>query len=364
MQTTDAARAPRPPGELGQDRSWLALRRGRRGGGRAGVRRRRGGLLRERGRRGRRRRGRAARGRGLLGSGRRRRRRRIQLAARDPGQQRQRLAPVEALLLVLHVVVFEVRLVRRLRRITQDLRADEHDEVVLGRGRVARLEEQPEERDVPQVGHALLALDAVVLDEPAEHHDAAVLDQHRGGDRALVGDQVDRTGGLLTDARALDRDLEHERGALGGDGRRDLENGADLLALNGLERIDAARDPARGRRRIGELAGNERHFLRHLELGLLVVHGHRRRRREDIGVGVAAQRAQRRGEIHAGSRDATYADRGSLQERARGIGRVLDGRRQVHDAGAADRTYEGAGWHVAALRAGRPVDAVLGVPGD
>src|SRR5438445_11410308 len=187
MQTTDAARAPRPPGELGQDRSWLALRRCRRSGGRAAVRRRRGGLLHERGRRGRRRRGRAARGRRLLGSGRRRRRRRrrrrIQLAARDPGQQRQRLAPVEALLLVLHVVVLEVRLVRRLRRITQDLRADEHDEVVLGRGRVARLEEQPEERDVPQVGHALLALDAVVLDEPAEHHDAAVLDQHRGQQR-------------------------------------------------------------------------------------------------------------------------------------------------------------------------------------
>src|SRR5207248_5373902 len=67
MQTTDAARAPRPPGELGQDRSWLALRRCRRSGGRAGVRPRRGGLLLERGRRGRRRRGRAARGRGLLG---------------------------------------------------------------------------------------------------------------------------------------------------------------------------------------------------------------------------------------------------------------------------------------------------------
>src|SRR5205823_7337274 len=109
-----------------------------------GVRRRRGGLLHERGRRGRRRRGRAARRRGLLGSGRRgrrRRRRRIQLAARDPGQQRQRLTPVEAFLLVLHVVVFEVRLERRLRRVTQDLRADEHDEVVLGRGPVARLEE-------------------------------------------------------------------------------------------------------------------------------------------------------------------------------------------------------------------------------
>src|SRR5438477_386921 len=122
MQTTDAARAPRSPGELEQDRSWLALRRCRRSGGRAGVRPRRGGLLHERGRRGRRRRGRAARGRGRLGSGRRRRRRRIELAARDPGQQRQHLAPVEALLLVLHVVVFEVRLVRRLRRITQDLR--------------------------------------------------------------------------------------------------------------------------------------------------------------------------------------------------------------------------------------------------
>src|SRR5207249_3845569 len=121
MQTTDAARAPRPPGELGQDRSWLALRRRRRSGGRAGVRRRRGGG------RGRRRRGRAARGRGLLGGGRRRRRRRrrIQPAAGGPGQQGPRLAPVGAFLVVLHVVVFGVRLDPRLRRITQDRRGDE-----------------------------------------------------------------------------------------------------------------------------------------------------------------------------------------------------------------------------------------------
>src|SRR5439155_7318489 len=202
-------------------RSWLALWRGRRGR----LRRRRRAL-------------------GL------RRRRRLELAARHARQQWQGLAAVEVLLLIHHVVVLEVGLERRLRRVAQDLRADEQDEVVLGRGGVARLEQQPDERNVAEVGHALLTLDAVVLDQPAEHHHAAVLDEHRGGDGALVGDQVDRAGGLLTDARALDRDLEHHRRPFSGDGGRHLEDGADFLALNRLERIDAATGDRRG---VGEL---------------------------------------------------------------------------------------------------------------
>ena len=45
---------------------------------------------------------------------------------------------------------------------------------------VAGLEQQADDRNVAEERHAVLALGAVVLDESAEHHDAAVLDQHRG----------------------------------------------------------------------------------------------------------------------------------------------------------------------------------------
>src|SRR6266550_1995187 len=87
------------------------------------------------------------------------RRRRLELAARHARQQWQGLAAVEVLLLIHHVVVLEVGLERRLRRVAQDLRADEQDEVVLGRGGVARLEQRSDERDVAEVRHALLTLD-------------------------------------------------------------------------------------------------------------------------------------------------------------------------------------------------------------
>src|SRR2546421_12850253 len=105
-------------------RSWLALWRGCRWRGRLWRRHR---VLRCR----------AAPGCGRRVAG---LRRRLELAARYARQQWQGLAPVEILLLIHHVVVLEVRLERRLCRIAQDLRADEQDEVVLGRSGVARLE--------------------------------------------------------------------------------------------------------------------------------------------------------------------------------------------------------------------------------
>ena len=85
---------------------------------------------------------------------------------------------------------------------------------------------------------------------------------------------------------ALDLDLElHQRAAFI-DLRRDLEDGAHFLALHGGEWIHAAVGAAAGTR---ELSGDERHFLRHLELRFLVVHGHGRRRRDQVGVRVALQ---------------------------------------------------------------------------
>src|SRR5262249_57212267 len=120
--------------------------------------------------------------------------------------------------LILHVVVLELGLVGRLIRIAHDLRTDEDHQVGLAGGLVARLEEQTEERNVAEVRYAALALGGIVLDESAEHHDAAVLDQYRGADRALVGHEVHGAGGLLAEARAPDRDLEHDLTALGPDG--------------------------------------------------------------------------------------------------------------------------------------------------
>ena len=63
-----------------------------------------------------------------------------------------------------------------------------------------------------------------------------------------------------------------------------------------------------------ELAGDERHFLRDLELGFLVVHRDRGRRGDDVGVRVALDRAQHRGEVHAGGGDAADAEGGAGAE--------------------------------------------------
>ena len=97
-----------------------------------------------------------------------------------------------------------------------------------------------DQRDAAEEGHALLAAGLGVLDQAAEHDRAAVLDQHVGVDRALVGDQVDRAAAGAGEARALLLDLQHHRVALV-DLRRDLQDRADFLALDGLERVDRCR---------------------------------------------------------------------------------------------------------------------------
>ena len=112
---------------------------------------------------------------------------------------------------------------------------------------------------------------------------------------------------------------------------------------------------------VGVLAGDERHFLRDLELRLLVVHGDDRGGRDHVGVGVAAEGAQRCGEVDARAHDAADADGGALQERGRDVGRVLRRLGEVDDAGAADRADEGADRDRAARGVGGPVDAELGV---
>ncbi len=100
------------------------------------------------------------------------------------------------------------------------------------------LEEAADPRQVAQERHLVDARLLVVLDEAAEHDDLAVVHEHRGFERALVGDDV---GGahelrLARDARDFLEDGELHRAALG-HLRRDLEGEADVLALDGLERV-------------------------------------------------------------------------------------------------------------------------------
>ena len=143
--------------------------------------------------------------------------------------------------------------------VAQDLRADEDHEVGLVALAAARLEQLADERDAAEVGHALLAARRAVADQAAEHHDAAVLDEHVGVHGALVGDEAVRVARGAGELRALELDLElHQRAAFV-DLRRDLEDGADFLALHGVEGIHVAVVVAAG---VGELAGDERHFLR------------------------------------------------------------------------------------------------------
>src|SRR5690606_33671337 len=97
------------------------------------------------------------------------------------GQQRQylELAP-EVLLLAADVVVLGVGLERGLHAVTQDLRLDEDHQVGLDPRRLAYPEELADERYPPEKRHALLAAAILVLDQPAQHNRAAVLDQQRG----------------------------------------------------------------------------------------------------------------------------------------------------------------------------------------
>ena len=63
--------------------------------------------------------------------------------------------------------------------------------------------------------------------------------------------------------------------------RLDAQREADVLALDGLERVGRAAGAG-----VGERAGDERHVLADDDLGLLVVERDQVRRRQDVGVGV------------------------------------------------------------------------------
>jgi hypothetical protein len=131
--------------------------------------------------------------------------------------------------------------------------------------------------------------------------------------------------GAAGQCRALDIDLELHQLATLVQLRGDLEDGAHFLPLHGGERIDVTLAAAG----IGVLAGDERDFLRHLDLRFLVVHGHGRRRRDQVGVRVTLQRADHGGEVHAGGRDTADAEGGAGTERLGRARRIVDGLRQL-----------------------------------
>ena len=81
-------------------------------------------------------------------------------------------------------------------------------------------------------------------------------------------------GGALRHAGRLLFDLQYHRVAFV-DLRRDLQDLAHFLALNRLEWIDVA--VVARITGVGVLARDERHFLRDLDFGFLVVESHDRR---------------------------------------------------------------------------------------
>ena len=74
--------------------------------------------------------------------------------------------------------------------------------------RLARSEKPTEARDLAEARHALLVLPQLVVAQPAEHQDVAVVDEHRRRDRSLVRHEVDRARRAAADARRLLLDVE------------------------------------------------------------------------------------------------------------------------------------------------------------
>src|SRR6185503_3067356 len=236
--------------------------------------------------------------------------------------QQRDLAMAALQLLVAYDVVLRVRLDRGLGAVADDRRTDEQHQVALFLRAAASLEQLADQRNRAQDRHAVLAFAGGVGDQAAEHDYAAIVDEHGRRDCALVGDQVDRALRALRDAGVFLLDLEHHRVAFV-DLRRDLEDRADFLALNRLERIDLSLR-VRGAR-VGERAGEEWHFLRDLDLRLFIVEGDDRRRLQDVRVAVAAQRAQQQREVRSGVEEAAGAEsQAGRQERWIDVARIRD----------------------------------------
>ena len=95
----------------------------------------------------------------------------------------------------------------------------------------------------------------------------------------------------------------------------DAGGDADLLALDRLERVDAAGRAAR----VGERTGDKRYLLADIQGRLFVVRRHDRGRRYQVGVRVTLHGAQDRGETHAVVRNPAHTDGAARADQPRRI---------------------------------------------
>ena len=192
--------------------------------------------------------------------------------------------------------------------------------------------EQPaDQRQVPQHGHLALALVGLVLDQPADHDEAAVLDDHVGLEAALVQHRV--VGRSARDHRGIFYiDGQPHRAAFGDLGL-DRQLQADVVPLERLERIDRAR-VGRTRGRVG--TGQQADVLPDQELALLIVQRLDVGARQDVGV---AQRLERpRQQADVGDRGAADVDLALDDAEVQSWGRRQDAPGQPNDIRTGSRT--------------------------
>ena len=162
-----------------------------------------------------------------------------------------------------------------------------------------------------------------ILNEPSEHDCAAVFNQNVGADGSLVSDEVYRAAAGRRDARTLLLDFQHHRIALV-DLRRDLEDRSHFLTLDRLEGIELIACIATACARV--LAGDEGHFLRNLDLRLLIVHGDDRGRGDDVSGRVPAQGAKDGSKVDAAGAESAHTQR-STPRNCRESCRIVHGSR-------------------------------------
>ncbi len=122
--------------------------------------------------------------------------------------------------------------------VADDVGTQEDHQVGLGPRALLVAEQRADAGEAGESGNAVGVVLHVVLQQAAEDHDLAVVEEDAGIDRALVGDHPGGGAGALVDAADFLVDVELDRSSLG-DLRTDVQLQADVLALDGLERVVA-----------------------------------------------------------------------------------------------------------------------------
>uniref|UniRef100_A0A1I8ADY8 PE-PGRS family protein n=1 Tax=Steinernema glaseri TaxID=37863 RepID=A0A1I8ADY8_9BILA len=169
--------------------------------------------------------------------------------------------------------------------IANDVGAQEHHQVGLAGGAALVAKQHAHPRQAGKKRNAVVGLGVAVLQQAAEHHDLAVVEQDAGVDGALVGDRAGGTGGAFVDAADLLVDVELDRAAFG-DLRAHVELEPHLFALDGLERVVA------GAAAIGDvLAADKGDGLADEDARRLVVQGQQVGRGQHVAAALAGQGA-------------------------------------------------------------------------